>query len=633
MEFIHGHPFANDHSWTREELAAVTPEEMMRYLKIKIYNNKGAAPDIDPPLKYRSNSVKCWKKSWSYFMPNKMTNWDEINRRGNPTCCAEINKLIKSMIKMEVAKRGMPSQARRSLVPAEFKLLMDKMGHAKETTGIWASAYFAFQYNLIARVDDTAKFRRPDLQPFHAYPDYGITAKLCWAKNCNEERDAPTQIVFGAMDWRYCVLSTLGTWLEHHYTIHPDFDNEFFFDLGGTGDPDAIKESASYHFRLVLHDEDMQEITVVTLGLTGTHSIRKYAVNAARGNGCRKDDTDCRGRWKSGDRQQDTYADTTIPYVDGKVAAALCKGGPIVYVVKESSGATDQWILDHVATHMAESGLPRQACVVLGRAVLWKVFAAQYSEEDEPHGVPASLSERVMAAYRDIGDCCTLPPTENPVGRLPLGVTGVDAQLIVDVIMSDVDYDGSGGIDARGRAGMEREEVRLLSSQVLQLRRELADSRDEATRRDVNTKTALSRLNRNMARLAAFPARRTVAADAAQEEESTTGQDARLAAVLMPRPRTLHDLWKEYQFGGPGRKPAKDFTPEERGRVKVLYSRRRVLWDKICELTRTGVAAQVACDLVYEAYGQNLPVTKILAKMKVDRRTGGWPARLRIRIE
>ncbi len=86
----------------------------------------------------------------------------------------------------------------------------------------------------------------------------------------------------------------------------------------------------------------MMELAEDILGGTGTHSLRKFAVNQARVGGCLKDDTDCRGCWKRGTRQQDTYADTAIPYVDGKVASVLYKGGPIVYFVKEDSGIMDQ---------------------------------------------------------------------------------------------------------------------------------------------------------------------------------------------------------------------------------------------------------------------------------------------------
>ena len=67
--------------------------------------------------------------------------------------------------------------------------------------------------------------------------------------------------------------------------------------------------------------------------------------------------------------------------------------------------------------------------------------------------------------------------------------------------------------------------------------------------------------------------------------------------------------------------------------MKSAYSMCKPLWDKISELVATGLSAQVACDMVYQAYGSNLPVTTILRKMKVDRRTGRWPARIRVRAE
>ena len=104
----------------------------------------------------------------------------------------------------------------------------------------------------------------------------------------------------------------------------------------------------------------------------GTHSHCKFAVNVAQRNGCSKDDTYHRGCWKEDSHQQDTYADTTIPYIDAKVAAALCEGGPIVFMQKEESSITDQWIMHYIVPNMAHR-LPRQACVVLERALLWKI--------------------------------------------------------------------------------------------------------------------------------------------------------------------------------------------------------------------------------------------------------------------
>eukprot|EP00977_Amphora_coffeiformis_P002632 scaffold505_cov179-Amphora_coffeaeformis.AAC.1 len=48
-------------------------------------------------------------------------------------------------------------------------------------------------------------------------------------------------------------------------------------------------------------------------------------------------------------------------------------------------------------------------------------------------------------------------------------------------------------------------------------------------------------------------------------------------ATLAPHVRTLPQLWKEYQTGHGGRKPARDFNCTELGRCKFMYSRRKVL--------------------------------------------------------
>ena len=79
------------------------------YLKTKIYDNPNANPDIVPPKRYRAKTIKCWKKAWSFFMVNKMTNWDKVKKRDNLNRCAELICLIGSMIKIEVARQGQPT--------------------------------------------------------------------------------------------------------------------------------------------------------------------------------------------------------------------------------------------------------------------------------------------------------------------------------------------------------------------------------------------------------------------------------------------------------------------------------------------------------------------------------------------
>ncbi len=60
---------------------------------------------------------------------------------------------------------------------------------------------------------------------------------------------------------------------------------------------------------------------------------------------------------------------------------------------------------------------------------------------------------------------------DNPVRKIPLGVTGVDAKLIVVELMQDKSAVGNG--DVRVCGGMEWQEIQLLQSQVVHLCREM----------------------------------------------------------------------------------------------------------------------------------------------------------------
>ena len=60
--------------------------------------------------------------------------------------------------------------------------------------------------------------------------------------------------------------------------------------------------------------------------------------------------------------------------------------------------------------------------------------------------------------------------------------------------------------------------------------------------------------------------------------------ETRLVAKLSSCLKSLHDLWREYTFGSPDVKAAKDFTEKERGADKSKYYRRKIVWWKV-ELT------------------------------------------------
>ena len=90
-------------------------------------------------------------------------------------------------------------------------------------------------------------------------------------------------------------------------------------------------------------------------------------------------------------------------------------------------------------------------------------------------------------------------------------------------------------------------------------------------------------------------------------------------ARLSPTPRSLHTLWLEYQQGIGGRKAAKLFTPEERGRVKHKYCMRKPFWDLVARMVQNGYTAHVAIDKIYKTYGRLGSLTNILREIKKER--------------
>jgi hypothetical protein len=96
-------------------------------------------------------------------------------------------------------------------------------------------------------------------------------------------------------------------------------------------------------------------------------------------------------------------------------------------------------------------------------------------------------------------------------------------------------------------------------------------------------------------------------------------------STLSPNPQTLYLLWGEYEHGI----GARLFSWEERGKVKHKHHRRKIVWDCIATLVPY-VTAQIAIDRVYQVYGANTTVTRIINKMKQDRQASTVPPLLQV---
>ena len=92
--------------------------------------------------------------------------------------------------------------------------------------------------------------------------------------------------------------------------------------------------------------------------------------------------------------------------------------------------------------------------------------------------------------------------------------------------------------------------------------------------------------------------------------------------TLRKNPRTLENLWNEYEFGVGGRLAAKKFTSVQKGKVKCIYCLCKIVWDCIQSQCNRGHTAQAACNNIYKVYGAGTTVTNITKKLTNDKRAG-----------
>jgi hypothetical protein len=156
--------------------------------------------------------------------------------------------------------------------------------------------------------------------------------------------------------------------------------------------------------------------------------------------------------------------------------------------------------------------------------------------------------------------------------------------------------------------------VQNLSLQVFHLQQIVGDMRNEMNLLFADQRRHISTVNGNVRRIGAFCGGGTgvLAATAAP-------QGRPVASYLSKCPRILFILWREWEQGIAGGKPAKLYSHRERGANKSTFSRRRIFWDLVEDLILRGHSSDMAIDKIYQAYGWTKSVTKILAEMKMDK--------------
>ena len=268
---------------------------------------------------------------------------------------------------------------------------------------------------------------------------------------------------------------------------------------------------------------------------------------------------------------------------------------------------------------------------MLGYALLWRIFDSEQSKV-----VPRFISEKVKAAYNDLGSRNSLELGENPVKKQPLAVMDNDAEVHIELLLSpdeniDVEDDAqaTNGIRRRARGHVEDRQIHYMNSLLMHLRQDHAEIRTELARNYERQNRVLQVLNRNIRQLMRNPLlshnqerSRNDNNEMQHEMQQTNSNNAALSNM----PRTLHELWNEYEFGLGERKPAKKITLKERGKCRYTYHRRKVVWDQVADMVRRGWDASDACNKLYDVYGHRSSITSIINEMRKHRRNGGHPS-------
>lgn len=630
MEFFHGGiDYPKNARFTREELLELGPLNIKRWLVNKAFGDPDASIEQgDQPLFARSSTMEFAKKAVSYYMPNRLPKW--VNGEGNPTKSSLVTDLLVQVKKSEVRGEGVVDQSMRAVSEQEFRMTITLFRAQNDWTYMWKYSTMAlWQFHLIGRIDDVVHFKVDDLKS-HGRFSYALQAKVRWSKNVMEERSCPDQILMGAMDPMFCILSNLGLYLESYLGNYPNSTYLFIHHGAQTGPKNLIQTYRSKLETVVLQNPAFIACSPgANRRGVGTHSYRKFPSQYAIDKGASPDDVEIRGCWKKrGRRVVFCYIDPGQIYSDAKVESLLCVRGPVKYALRQGVEISDEWLFQNVVRNIRNCfSNDYNLCKMFGLAVLFAVM-------DESIDVPNGIREQVTLAYMALGI-----DEPHPVIKIPIYVYRIDDRLMIDEINQQ-------DLNAGNNVGYIINQVTtgIMSHQALMVKldrmerqindqfRQVYSMIEASNRLTINNHNTM---NANIRRFGgtiegAFVVQRGRGRDRQHDIPVGNGNAVRHQdALLSHNPRTLLELWREYKHGLDGRKPAEQFTMAERnsrvGGVKQKWYRRNVVWQCIERLVRGGDTAQVAVNKIHQAYGYNLSITEIINLMIRDKRTGGHP--------
>ncbi|CAJ1935012.1 unnamed protein product [Cylindrotheca closterium] len=593
MNFFHDPdpPYTKDTVFTRLQLLGINPTVIKRWLVNKAYGKEEYDQKRDVPQGARASSLEMMKKAVSYFMPNRAVAW--VNEADNPTRHSSVHEVIADVKKAEARHQGRSSQATRPLREAKFRKSLEMLKRKSD----WNSQYkysimSLWQFTIIARTDNIVHFEVTHPRGNPKFP-FTLKLKVFWSKNINEERQCPDQILLGSMDDDICILINLSIYLELYLEQFPQAVLLFTEDLELANDAATERLKARYRSALTSTWNTAEFKSVIDesdYGLKiGTHSQRKLPATYASNKGLK-------------------------------------------YKLKEGVELPVEWLYENVIPNI-RAKFPRdnRLCRVLALTLL-------YACMHEDILVPPGIKSRVRTAYGELNQ-----DTQQPVEKVPLFVHRRDDQLMID---EAIIIDGDGSTGAGGGVVAGNSTYDLLQSIKINIQQLQQQLNNVAARSDTNFSDLRAYiqhrdriLNNNICAFGgtiegglqiqqANAGRRLLPLAARGANVDVGPVKAANMAILSGNPRSLYKLWREYQHGIAGRKPARYFTATEQNcsrQMKQKFYRRKQVWDTISRLVANGHTVQSAIERIKQVYGQNVSVTRIMDGIIRDKRQYGGP--------
>lgn len=442
-----------------------------------------------------------------------------------------------------------------------------------------------------------------------------------------------------------CILIIMSIYLETYLEMHPNSKYLFTEDDADIA-PIRLKDKFTNNLRThVWRKPEFKELAPSdsTENDVGGHSGRKCPAEYAANCGASYIEVEIRGRWKGqkGGKVVFRYINVQQLFEDAKVCAILCRGGAVMYEVVPAAAAalTDAWLFEHIVPNITRRfGNDRGLCKVLALPLLYICLS-----ENEDVYVPSALRDRVRGAYNVLN-----LDIQQPIRKVPLVVHRIDGLMHIDPVRLDGDEGGDTTVTATsttgavgGGRGVSNELVQSFMVRVNRLEHQQsqhhAGTSNQLTEMRSFIGSQFRRVNRNVSAFggtieggalvrqrASNSGQRPLgpnAAAGAPAEATATPAEA-TSAELINNPKTLMELWNEYDKGINGRKAARKFTTAERVRsrkMKQKYWRRNHVWQAIERLVRKGRTPMVACNEIRTVYA-NVSVTKIIENMIDDKK-------------